>query len=165
MKIRMQLVTLIRCMIHYADHLTGLKEAPKTVTRITYQEKTAEIDLTEEEKGIDERRAADELENLGSIGFKNATQATLKFADAMAAVEKNSKELCTKLYTGENAKYLVGADKIPEYLSHFLEHMKRQVDEFRINSVRELRTSAEKLLLICQEIPASVASYLDSRFT
>lgn len=57
-------------------------------------------------------------------------------------IEKQSKEICAKLYTGENAKLLVGADKIPEYLSVFLENMKRQCEEFRIGSVRQLRTSA-----------------------
>jgi len=36
------------------------------------------------------------------------------------AIEKASKELIPKLYTGENAKFLVGPDKIPEYLSQFL---------------------------------------------
>jgi hypothetical protein len=34
-----------------------------------------------------------------------------------AQIEKQSKDLCAKLYTGENAKYLVGPEKIPEYLT------------------------------------------------
>ena len=33
--------------------------------------------------------------------------------------------MCVKLYTGENAKYLVGPEKIPEYLTIFLEGMRR----------------------------------------
>ena len=60
----------------------------------------------------------------------------MKFPEAVLAIEKQSKDLCSKLYTGENAKYLVGADKIPEYLSNFLDHMKRQSEEFKIGSVR-----------------------------
>jgi len=47
------------------------------------------------------------------------------------------------LYTGENAQYLVGSDKIPAYLSLFLAKMARQADEFKINQVRKLRSSAE----------------------
>jgi hypothetical protein len=35
------------------------------------------------------------------------------------------KEICQKLYVGENAVYLVGPDKIPTYLTVFLEKMKR----------------------------------------
>jgi hypothetical protein len=60
------------------------------------------------------------------------------------------KDLCQKLYTGENAPYLVGPDKIPEYLSIFLEKMKRQAEEFKINQVRQLRTSALKFQELCQ---------------
>lgn len=65
------------------------------------------------------------MENLGAIGYKNVTQAYLKFNETIIAVEKQSKELCPKLYTGENAKFLMGTDKIPEYLSIFLEGMRR----------------------------------------
>lgn len=54
------------------------------------------------------------------------------------------KDLCQKLYTGENAHYLVGNDKIPVYLTVFLEKMKRQAEEFKINQVRQLRSSAAK---------------------
>ncbi len=39
-------------------------------------------------------------------------------------IEKQSKEMCAKLYTGENAKYLIGPEKIPEYLTVFLESMR-----------------------------------------
>ena len=46
------------------------------------------------------------------------------------------KDLCQKLYTGDNVKYLVGNDKIPEYLSIFLEKMKKQAEEFKISQVR-----------------------------
>jgi hypothetical protein len=37
------------------------------------------------------------------------------------------------LYVGENAQYLVGPEKIPAYLTIFLEKMKRQAEEFKIN--------------------------------
>jgi hypothetical protein len=49
----------------------------------------------------------------------------LKFNDNIVAIEKASRELCPKLYTGENAKYLIGTEKIPEYLSIFLESMRK----------------------------------------
>lgn len=49
--------------------------------RITYSEKQSEIELTDKEIPIDGERAEEELENLGSIGFKNSSQATLKFPD------------------------------------------------------------------------------------
>jgi len=44
--------------------------------------------------------------------------------------------MCVKLYTGELAKYLVGTEKIPEYLTVFMEGMRNQAEGFRIGSVR-----------------------------
>ncbi len=44
--------------------------------------------------------------------------------------------MCVKLYTGELAKYLIGPEKIPEYLSVFMEGMRNQAEGFRIGSVR-----------------------------
>ena len=68
---------------------------------------------------------ADELEHRGPIGFKNSTQQYLKFPEAIMEIDKTCKDLVTKLYTGDNAKHLVGDDKIPEYLSIFLDNMHR----------------------------------------
>ena len=92
--------------------------------RISYLEVRSEIDLQEGEAEEDLKRKDDELEHLGAIGFKNATVQSFKFPESIAQIEKQSKELCQKLYTGDNAKYLVGAEKIPEYLTTFLEGMK-----------------------------------------
>ncbi len=65
------------------------------------------------------------MENLGPIGFKTAGVEYLKFGDAVNQVDKTCRELAVKLYTGENIKYLVGDEKIPEYLSIFLQNMHR----------------------------------------
>lgn len=64
----------------------------------------------------------------------------------LGIIEKQSKELCGKLYTGEIAKYLVGTEKIPEYLTSFMEGMRRQAEDFRIGSVRQLREAANNLV-------------------
>ena len=114
----------------------GFKADPRPFSRISYLENKREIELDEEEIKIDEVRLADELEILGPIGFKNAKEAYVKFPESIVKIDQMCKDLCQKLYTGDNAKYLVGPDKIPEYLSIFLEHMKKQSDEFKINQVR-----------------------------
>ena len=62
---------------------------------------------------------------LGAIGFKNAKEPYVKFPEAIVKIEEMCKTLCQQLYTGENAKYLEGSDKIPQYLSIFLDHMKK----------------------------------------
>ena len=97
-----------------------------SLPRISYQEVAETIEMEEEEKELDERREEEELEILGPIGFKNANEAQLKFPESIGKIDQMCKDLCGKLYTGDNAtKYLVGPDRIPEYLTIFLEHMKK----------------------------------------
>lgn len=80
-------------------------------------------------------------------------------------IEQTCKELVTKLYTGENAKYLVGDQKIPEYLRIFLANMHRQVGDFKITCVRLLRTSAQRLEELCQLVAKSVFHYLQLKYS
>ena len=75
------------------------------------------------------------------------------------------KEICQKLYVGENAVYLVGPDKIPTYLTIFLEKMKRQAEEFKINQVRQLRTSTLRFLELCNQVPYSIFTYLKNAYS
>jgi len=79
-------------------------------------------------------------------------------------IDKTCRELVTKLYVGENAQYLVGDQKIPLYLTTFLAGMHRQVEDFKINSVRQLRSSTQRLEELCQLIPKSVFYYLQFKF-
>jgi hypothetical protein len=91
---------------------------------------------SEPHQNIDETRKEDELQCLGTIGFNNPKDPYVRFPDAISKVDQMCKDLCQKLYTGPNASYLVGPDKIPEYLSIFLEHMKKNAEEFKISMVR-----------------------------
>ena len=113
---------------------------------------------------MDEKRKDEELENLGPLGFKNASQTYYKYQDMIGVIEKQSKELCAKLYTGDIAKYLVGTEKIPEYLTTFMEGMRRQAEDFRIGSVRQLREAANTLVQVCQIVPQAVFQYLNRKF-
>ena len=132
-------------MIHYGTHLQGFTKEPKAVPRLSWLEKQPECDIQASETGaVDQKRIEEEMEHLGAIGFKNALQ--LKFPEMALQIEKQSKELCVKLYTGENAKYLVGPEKIPEYLTQFFEGMRLQAEGFRIGSVRQLREASLKLV-------------------
>ena len=155
-EIRINLVSLVRMMIHYGKHLGGFKQEgasagyPEDLPRISYRESQEGVELQESEVEIDQTRMADELEHLGPIGFKNSNEEYMKFPDAIMGIDQTCRDLVTKLYTGDNAKHLVGDQKIPEYLSLFLANMHRQVEEFKINCVRQLRTSSERLVELCQ---------------
>lgn len=132
-QLRVTIVQILRCILHYGEHMQGLEETRPPIPRITYREDQEQLELSEEEKALDEKRVDEELEVLGSIGFKNAKEPYQKYPEAISKIDQMCKDLCQKLYTGENAQYLVGPDKIPAYLTIFLEKMKRQAEEFKIN--------------------------------
>lgn len=50
-EIRVTLVSLIRCMIHYGTHLNGFVKEPKPVPRLTWLEKQPECELQASEQG------------------------------------------------------------------------------------------------------------------
>ena len=74
--------------------MNGLKEALPAVPRITYFEDNESLDLTEEEKALDDKRIEEELEILGSIGFKNAKEPYMKFPEAISKIDLMCKDLC-----------------------------------------------------------------------
>lgn len=131
-RMRIALVQAIRSIRHYAMHLGGFKEEVKEFERISYTETQESIEVEEEQKEADLKRQDEELEILGPIGFKNASEPYVKFPDAIIGIETMCKELCQKLYQGDNVKYLEGNDRIPAYLSVFLENMKKQAEGFKI---------------------------------
>jgi hypothetical protein len=54
--------------------LEGLKDQLTPVPRVTYYEDQESLQLTEDERLIDEKRVEEELEILGAIGFKNVNE-------------------------------------------------------------------------------------------
>lgn len=73
-RMRVALVQVIRSIRHYALHLGGFKEEIKELERLTYIETKESVEVEEEEKEADHRRQDEELEILGPIGYKNASE-------------------------------------------------------------------------------------------
>lgn len=72
----------------------GFAQPVEELPRISYSEDKETIELDEEEKALDDKRVDEELEVLGSIGFKNAKEPYVKFPDAIAKVDEMCKNLC-----------------------------------------------------------------------
>ena len=162
LKIREKLIQLFRSITHYGRHLDGFIGNPPEIPRVTYLEDHSSSELTDAELKIDDRRRDEEIEVLGSIGFKNAKVAYLKFPEAIVQIGKQTRELCQKLYQGENAHYLEGPEKIPGYLSTFLQKMDRQAADFRISQVRRLRSSAQRFQDLLPQVPSFIFKYLQT---
>lgn len=43
------------------------------------------------------------------------------------------------IYVGDKAKYLTGTDKLPDFLRIYIANMKKSANDFKLNSIRELR--------------------------
>ena len=74
--------------------MQGIKDALPVIPRITYREDQEGLELTDEEKQLDDKRVDEELEVLGSIGFKNAKEPYFKYPDAIAKIDEMCKQLC-----------------------------------------------------------------------
>lgn len=81
-------------MVHYGNHMAGIKDQLPPVPRITYKEDQDGLELLEEEKALDDKRMDEEIEILGSIGFKNAKEAYVKYPDAINKIDEMCKQLC-----------------------------------------------------------------------
>lgn len=54
----------------------------------------------------------------------------------MEEIEKVITDETRSIYSGDKAKYLTGNDKIPEFLRVYVANMKKNAEEFRLNSIR-----------------------------
>jgi hypothetical protein len=87
-------VQVLRTIMHYSNHMGGFKAEVAPLQRISYKENQQSIEMDEEEKALDEQRAEEELEILGSIGFKNAKEPYVRFPEAIGKIDTMCKELC-----------------------------------------------------------------------
>jgi len=93
-QIRITLVQALRCIRHYSNHLGGFEKPVDELGRMTYNEDKEGLELDDEDKATDDKRAEEELEVLGAIGFKNAKEPYVKFPDAIAKVDEMCRTLC-----------------------------------------------------------------------
>lgn len=87
------------------------------------------------------------------------------FKENVQKISNNAIEICQKLYVGEDAQWLVGEKKIPEYLNIYLKGVEKQAEQFRIDSIRYLREAALEYISLCEKIPATVFSFLEDKYT
>lgn len=133
----------MRCIIKYGKYLHAFREGEgatrelKELPPITLVETKPNLELTEEEEKTYEDRQERELFHLNTIGTKQ--EQDTNFSENVEKINNVAIDHCQKLYVGEDAQWLVGEKKIPEYLNNYLKGVNTQAEEFRIQSVRYLR--------------------------
>lgn len=83
----------------------------------------------------------EELEELGPLFYQKDSRS---FNEYILDIEKLVKEEAQKIYIGPAAKFLAGPDKIPDYLRNYLENNRKNVEDFRIGCIRQLRNSVDE---------------------
>jgi hypothetical protein len=79
---------------------------------------------------------------LGPLGDQKEDKPFSKF---VLDIEKIISDETRTIYVGDKAKYLTGADKLPDFLRKYIASMKQSAEDFRQNSIRELRESCIRL--------------------
>lgn len=108
--------------------------------RITFKENKFDTVLENDETNEDKKGMEMELESMGPLYYSGDK----KFQENISEIEKIIKEEAIKIYA-DKQKFLTGTDKIPDYLRNYIENMNRNMVEFRISSIRELRNLCDEL--------------------
>ncbi|KRX00539.1 hypothetical protein PPERSA_04560 [Pseudocohnilembus persalinus] len=138
------LIALRACIGRYQIHIQALKEDSKAqeMVRVSFDEQKWDIIQSEEEIQEDQERQELELENLGPLFYQKDQK---KLLENFQEIEKIVIAEAQPLYTGEKARFLTGADKIPDYLRTYLQGMQKKASDFRLQCIRDLRNSCEEL--------------------
>jgi golgin subfamily A member 4 len=168
-EIRKVQICIMRCIVKYGKYLHAFRIGDeiirelKELTPLTLTENKNNLELTEEEQKNYDERLKRELFHLNIIGASQEENAN--FSENILKINNVAIEHCQKLYVGEDAQWLVGEKKIPEYLSIYLKGVNEQAEQFRIQSIRYLRDSALELIKIDEKVPNTVFSYIEEKYS
>jgi len=163
------MITIMRCIICYGQFLNAFRTGDqvirelKQIPPITLTENKEYLELTEDEQAKYDDRQERELYNLNTIGTKREEGAL--FSENIEKINTTAIETCQKLYVGEDAQWLVGEKKIPEYLSVYLKGVNTQAEEFRIQSIRYLREASLEFIQLCEKVPATTFGFLEQKYS
>jgi hypothetical protein len=130
--------------------------------RISYLETKFDTVLEPESMDLDRKNIEEDLEGMGPLFFQKDGK---RFSEWVTEIEKVIKEEAQRIYAGEKAKYLTGADKCPEYLRAYIDNMRRNLDEFKIQSIRDLRNSCEELSALAPRISEMMFGAIEMKYT
>ena len=112
------------------------KSPLEDMPRVTYVEDSLDIKLKDSEKKDDDERKVKELERLDQIYFRGEK---VRFNDKIKDMENAVAQETAKLYVQQYARFL-GADKTTDVLRVFVQGLRKEMEDFRIDAIRQLRT-------------------------
>lgn len=112
------------------------KSPLEDMPRVTYVEDCLDIKLKETEKKEDDERKVKELERLDQIYYRGEK---IRFMDRIKDMETAVSQETAKLYVQQYARFL-GPDKTTDFLRVFVQGLRKEMEDFRIDAIRQLRT-------------------------
>lgn len=148
--VRQQLMTFRACSYFYGQYLEAfIEETPLEVhPRVSYDESIFRVLLEEGEDPDDDERQENELKPLQRLYYRGDD---VKFNQKISEMENAIKDETAKLYTGEYSK-LLGPDKLTDVLRDFLENLKQEMVDFRIESIRQLRIITDQFIELVPQL-------------
>lgn len=163
LSIRAQLVSFRESCLFYGRYLEAFKEeSPLTdFPRISYNEVQMGIAISDEEKEEDEKRSIDELKQLQRFYYRGND---LKFEDKINELENAIKDKTAAVYTGEYSK-LLGPDKLTDVLRSLMEETREEMDQFKIDAIRQLRLVTNELVELGPAVSRLIYQSLHKKVT
>lgn len=152
-EIRKKLIGIRMCMLRYGQHISAFKSDIPNQPNITFLEETPDIKPTPDELSREKLIQEELLEPLQELGVVSKPQPP--FLQRIADIEKAAREECVKLYQGKNAAVL------PEFMEKYIKSMKENAESFRVNLIKELRSTAEQLNQLSSNISQAVFNSID----
>ena len=150
LSLRAKLMSFRACCYFYGRYLEAFKEESPLSEhpRVTYKEDKFGVDLGMDEAEDDNERQIEELKPLQRLYYRGEE---IRFSQKIDEMERVIKEETLKLYTGDYAK-LLGNDKLTDVLRNFIESLKMEMGDFRINAIRQLRIMTDRLIELSPEL-------------
>ena len=146
-------MTINNCVYNYGRYIDAFKTGMVyNLSRISLKELNEVIEITaKDELEEDEKEKINEIDNLGLLsktlnnivpnvkGGKEKDN-NLTFQNELSTITDKVKLECQKLYTGDFAKIINNNEKINPTLIPFIQKLKTEMENFRLKSIRDLRT-------------------------
>jgi hypothetical protein len=160
--IRQRFMGFRNCAFFFGRYLAAFSEKSplEEMTRVTYIEDSLDVKVKESEKKDDEVRKAKELEPLDQIYYRGEK---MRFLDRIKDMESVVAQETGKLYVQQYARFL-GPDKSTDVLRAFVAALRKEMEDFRVDAIRQLRAATEAFNLVAVLAVKAVFASLQRRF-
>jgi hypothetical protein len=160
--IRQKLMAFRNCSFFFGRYIAAFNEKSplEEMPRVTYIEDSLDVKLKEAEKKEDDLRRTKELAPLDQIYYRGDK---IRFLDRIKDMENVVIAEAAKLYVQQYAHFLK-PDKMTDVLRVFVASLRKEMEDFRLDAIRQLRTVTENFNQIAAKATKTIFDSLRNRF-